>query len=126
MYRQYTERLSEDRRRLRKLNTRQDSVWEQPSGAWGSVRLDHSYQTKKPRRECDIDTLFQIRAALILRMFLQKGDGISLQTIARLIVLTYLSADLATDRDGDVIVRHTAEKLTVPNVVQRLTRAGIK
>jgi hypothetical protein len=128
----------------RKLEQAVNQIWEHPPGAMGAIRIDHRYRTR-PTREDHLDTLFQIRLALILRLYLPKAgyvwvpkraskkarrvfrkkEGISRRTIARLVVLTYMVDGLANVHDGHLYIGKTKKRLTVPNVEQRLKRAGV-
>lgn len=111
---------------IRRLNTAQKEKWEFPRGYFGEILREPKYR-RYPVREMDIDARFQIRAGKILRFFLRKKYGVSLQTISRLVVLVYIAADLARiNADDHLIVNLTGKKLTVGKVAQRLTRAGLE
>ena len=81
----------------------------------------------------DADERFQVSAAKILQQFIRKKDGVTLQTIARLVVLVYLAANFADMDEGHatiVLAKNTpektpAKKLTVGAVAQKLKRAGL-
>jgi len=123
LLRRYARRVEADRERLER---KREMVWEKPLGASGRVQLAHQYERKRPVREDHLDTLFQIRLALLLRQYLHKKDGVSRQTIARLIVFTYLVADLAEDRDGHITINNSERRLNIFNVEQTLRRAGVQ
>jgi hypothetical protein len=85
-----------------------------------------------PLQERQLDSRFQVRLAVILRTFIQKhsvveGDqpGPPLRTIARLIVLFVVCADLAEVKHGEVILKHNKRRITVDGVFQQLNGAGI-
>jgi hypothetical protein len=84
----------------------------------------------KPKQERQLDSQFQVRLGAILRTFLPKGDkrfrGPSLRTIARLIVLFLVCADLAAEKEGEVKLIHNNHTVTVEGVLQQLRGAGIK
>jgi hypothetical protein len=127
-----------------------------PRGAMGYILTEHEYK-KRPVREDRLDTIIQIRLAKVLRLFLpkpgwekvrrkvsdkkgkkkiytrvlQRVEGVSRLTIARLIVLLYMVDDWATETEGgQLLISHTVghknKELTVSNVEQTLGRAGIK
>ena len=49
----------------------------------------------------------------------------SLRTIARLIVLFLVCADLAEEKDGEVRLRHNGKQITVGRIYQKLVTAQI-
>ena len=77
-----------------------------------------------PVREGDLDAIFQIKLGGIFRGYLRR-EKISIPTIAGLVVLTYVSAELAKDREDYLIISHSGRKLIVADVEQRLRRAAL-
>jgi hypothetical protein len=81
----------------------------------------------------DADERFQVSAAKILQQFIRKKDGVTLQTIARLVILVYLAANFADTDEGHatiVLAKNTpektpAKKLKVGPVAQKLKREGL-
>jgi hypothetical protein len=85
-----------------------------------------------PRQERQLDSRFQVRLGVVLRSFMRKypvtaggGSGPSLRTIARLIVLFLVCADLAEVKQGQVTLKHNNRRITVGGVLQQLRGAGI-
>lgn len=110
--------------RLR-LQERQRRIWDSPPGVLGKVLIDHGYKRRRPVREPDLDTQFQIHVAKILRLYLDTED-VPRETICRLIVLIYLVGNLAKDKGGRAIINYRNQELKLSDVSQRLRRAGIK
>jgi hypothetical protein len=91
----------------------------------------------KPQQRRQLDSQFQVRLGAILRTFVPKGDkklrGPSLRTIARLVVLFLVCADLAAEdlaAEKDMKVKpiklvHNSRSITVEGVLQQLRGAGI-
>ena len=78
-------------------------------------------------RRIDLDTRFQIRLGVILRSYLGKKEGVSLRTIARLVLLYYFCSGLVlVDAQNETRVRGTKRLLTVGAIDQRLRGAGLK
>jgi hypothetical protein len=89
---------------------------------------------RAPVQERELDSLFQVRLGVVLTTFLQadpfeKGRGgsgrPSLRTIARLIVLFLVCADLADVEVDEVKLRHNGHVVTVSGVYQQLVTAKI-
>jgi len=90
-----------------------------------------------PVQERELDSWFQLRLATILRIFLQANEipvkghtgkrkrNISLRTIARLIVLFFVCADLAEPSIGEIKLKH-GRSISLRNVLDLLRREGIK
>jgi hypothetical protein len=108
---------------LSKDISRMGRVWQGPLGVWGEV-LNKPKPLQKPYREMDLDTRFQIRVARLLRFSLCTKDCISLQTVARLVLLVYLVAGLLEDRKDKAIILHSQHELKVPDIAQTLRRTG--
>lgn len=68
-----------------------------PLGVWERVWAGHERSTNI-NREIDLDTRLQVQSAKMLRTFLHRDEGVSLRTIARLVVLVYLASGLATEK----------------------------
>lgn len=78
----------------------------------------------------ELDSWFQVRLAHILRADLPKGmdkdeRGPSLRTIARLVVLFLVCAEVAEEKDGQVKFKHNQRSITVTGVLQQLRGARI-
>jgi len=84
------------------------------------------YPTKLVKR-IDLDTLFQLRVGAILRMWLPRGYGVSLRTISRLTVLTYICGELGKEHDDKLLVPagKREREITVGLVDQKLRAAGL-
>jgi hypothetical protein len=79
-------------------------------------------------KRIDLDYRFQVRVAKILRSHLAHTCGISLRTISRLTVLTYLCGGLGRENinsDG-LVVSGRKREITVTGVDQLLRDAGLK
>jgi hypothetical protein len=81
-------------------------------------------------RRSDLDSHFQIRLGVILR---HSMAGVSLRTIARLIILCYISADLVEieEKSGELIINQvkdapTRNRLTIEAVYQKLRSGGLR
>ena len=81
-----------------------------------------------------IDSWFQVRLGLILRTDMPKNPapkfkderGPSLRTIARLVVLFLVCADLAEVEGNCVVLTHNGRRVTVDGVLQQLRDAKIE
>lgn len=86
-------------------------------------------QARYPERllkRIQLDRRFQVRVATILRHYLPKRDGISLKTISRFTVLTYIAGSLGEEREDDLILERRKRPINVVNVDQIIRNAGIK
>jgi hypothetical protein len=88
---------------------------------------------KYPRdlvRQLDLDRRFQLRVAVILRLHLRQDFGVSLKTISRLIVLTYICGRLRVEGPNRLFVlskpNAKSGDITVGRVYQKLHTAGMK
>lgn len=97
----------------------QESYWTKPRGVLRTLLRESG--GREPEREIDLDGRFQRRVAVLFQMFLP--EELSLRTVARLVVLTYIAADLAEDRDGVLQTKHTEIQISVQSVEQKLRRA---
>jgi hypothetical protein len=94
--------------------------------AWAERFNKFKYPAKLNRR-IDVDSRYQVRFAVVLRHFLKRNmSGVSLKTIGRLVVLTYICGDLAVERDGKLTIPDTGKDLGVGAVDQKLREAGLK
>jgi hypothetical protein len=80
---------------------------------------------EKLRQERELDSQFQVRLGAILSTYLPQlsENGArrpSLRTIARLIVLFLVCADLADENEGQVKLKHNQRRVTVAGVYQQL------
>lgn len=88
-----------------------------------------------PVQSRELDTLFLVRLGAILRRYFPKESPpvrgervhreITLRTIARLIVLFLVCAEIAEAKDGQVMLVHNKERVSVQRVVQKLRRARL-
>jgi len=86
--------------------------------------FDNFRYPEKLTRRIDLDFRIQVRMALILILYLDlKNTGISLMTIARLVVLIYICADLTKVEGDELQIRDTKRPLTVQAVHERLDEA---
>jgi hypothetical protein len=74
-------------------------------------------------KRIDLDARFQVRVAVILRSYLSR-DYISLITISRLTLLTYICGNLGKMHDGKLIV--DGREITVLAVDQKIRDAHLK
>jgi hypothetical protein len=79
-------------------------------------------------KQKDLDRRFQVRVALILRFYLPLASGISLKTISRLTVLTYICGKLRIEGPDRVFLLPDVRTggITVGSVDQKLRAAGIR
>jgi hypothetical protein len=93
---------------------------------WHSPLLLRANYRAVPLQERELDSGFQIRLALSFRKFMQKESGLSLRTVARLVVLLLVYADLAEPQVGNIKLHHNRRLVSVDTVIQHLRRAGVK
>jgi hypothetical protein len=108
----------------KKIRHEQGRLWLGHRGAWRRLLLQPEYR-RRPLRELDLEGRFQIRVAKTMRTSLQKDDGVTLRTVARLVVLFYLCAGLAEDKKDYIEVKNTGRELSVDAVDQKLRHALI-
>jgi hypothetical protein len=84
-------------------------------------------------KRIDLDRQFRLRIAVILRHFLPCSSGVTLQTVSRLVVLTYICGELSyKDHNGDLRVvgvrksQNRVRALSPGAVAQTLQAAKIK
>jgi len=116
----------------------ENNRWNTP-GVWGNVMRHRKQGSRRagPLQETDLDSYFQLRIARILRVLVPKED-LSRVSVARLVVLTYMSTGLAEERNGHLMtlvqLHRQAEELgdkkrsglTVQQVEENLRRGGMK
>jgi hypothetical protein len=110
------------------------------------VESEHAFkQADYPRnllKRIDLDTRFQVRVATILRHYLPQQifvpksqrpilrksslPTVSLKTIARLIVLTYVAGNLGREDEENLILEGRKRPINVRNVDEIIRKAGIK
>lgn len=73
----------------------------------------------EPIRTMDLHTRFQLRVASILE---REFPRLSMETLARLIVLVYLCFNLVHESSGELLIGPNSEKLTVGAVYEKLKR----
>jgi hypothetical protein len=84
-------------------------------------------------QERQLDSQFQVRLGAIFRTFMPRNPlplekearGPSLRTVARLIVLFLVCAELAEVKDGRARLRHNHRPITVDGVLQQLRGAKV-
>jgi hypothetical protein len=95
-----------------------------PLGVWERLWPEHARAENIPR-EIELDTRLQVQAAKMFRTFLPRDEGVSLRTIARLVVLVYYIAELATENQKDGCLWTSNRAITVRSVEDKLRRKGI-
>lgn len=95
-------------------------------GIWERLWSRHA-RVENIRREIDLDARLQKQAAKMFRTFLHEEEGVSLRTIARLIVLVYQVAGIASyDRKaGQLMIMNSRRAITVRAVEEKLRRWNI-
>jgi hypothetical protein len=100
-----------------------------PLGVWERVWQGHE-RSKDITRGIDLDTRLQVQSAKMLRTFLHRDEGVSLRTIARLVVLVYLAAGLATKKRNQARPRlwiaESARTVTWRMIEEKLNARGIR
>jgi hypothetical protein len=86
---------------------------------------DAAYPAELVKR-IDLDRRFQVRVALILRSYLFRGCGVSLKTIARLVVLTYISGGIGRKLEEYLSIKGRKKPINVSNVDLKLRNARVK
>lgn len=79
---------------------------------------------RKPVKKLDLDARFQVRVATILRSYLQRDFKISLKTISRLTLLTYICGNLGHENEDNLAVG--SREITVGAIDQKLREAKLK
>jgi hypothetical protein len=94
-----------------------------PLGAWEKLwpQLKRGEIT---RLAVDLDTRLQLQCAKMFRTFLREDEGVSLRTIARLVVLVYKAAGLASEIKNDGVLRlpDSHHAISVRSVEEKLRR----
>jgi hypothetical protein len=107
-------------------------IWEE--------NLPITLKSRKPKKSIDLDTRFQIRIAKTLQFYfnevpqfyLRTGRQfrVPLMTVSRLVVLTYIAAQLSTEKHNKIFVAcddlQNARALSVESIYQKLRDAGLK
>lgn len=98
-----------------------------PLGIWEELWPNHP-RVQRVGRRIDLDSRLQIQVAKMLRIFLIKEDGVSRRTVARLVVLVYLIAGLASERKdrGRLWIDNSQHLLSVRAVEEKLVRNRIR
>jgi hypothetical protein len=98
-------------------------------GAWERLWPGHPRRQGIQRR-IDLDARLQIQAAKMFRTFLHRDEGVSLRTIARLVVLTYIICGLAMESQEDGLLRIVGlgpnRTISVRSVEEKLRRGRIR
>jgi hypothetical protein len=95
-------------------------------GAWERL-WPHRTRKASINRKIDLDTRLQLQIAKMFRIFLHKDEGISLRTIARLVVLIYKVTELASpDSNNDkLVITGSLRSVTFRSVEEILRRNRI-
>jgi hypothetical protein len=110
------EMIEQQRRALRNsIRPAQQS----PLGAWERIWASLQRRTDI-NRGIDLDTRLQIQSAKMLRTFLHRDDGISRRTIARLVLLVYVAAGLAYEKDGFLRIVDSPRALSLRGIEEKL------
>lgn len=98
-----------------------------PLGVWERLWSQNS-RAESVQREIGLDTRLQVQSAKMFRTFLHKDEGVSLRTVARLVVLVYLVAELASETNSDGCLRISGSRhaLTWRSVEDKLRRNQIR
>jgi hypothetical protein len=100
-----------------------------PLGVWERVWHGHERSTDIIRG-IDLDTRLQVQSAKMLRTFLHRDEGVSLRTIARLVVLVYVAAGLATEKRNQTRPRlwiaDSARTVSWRMIEEKLNAGGIR
>jgi hypothetical protein len=91
---------------------------------WAKVFERFKYSRDLVKR-IDLDRNFQIRTAVILRIHFFQTLGISLRTISRLVVLTYVCGGIG-HFGGGLTVAGRKRQITVSGVEPKLRAAGLR
>jgi hypothetical protein len=113
-----------ERRRTILQNFRSDRPFS-PLGLWERL-WEQQARADDIKRGIDLDSRLQVQAAKMFRTFLHKDEGVSLRTIARLVVLVYLVCGLANNRDGRLWIADSKHPITWRTVEDKLRRKGIR
>lgn len=121
-----TAKAMEQRRRILS-NFINRSPHRSPLGPWERLWSQHT-QAEVIHRELDLDTRLQLQSAKMLRTFLREEQGVSRRTIARLVVLVFLAAELASEFNNEGFLRVVDSKraVTVRSVEEKLIRKGVR
>jgi hypothetical protein len=110
----------DDQKQARRIPPKELADWEKI--------FDNARYPRKLIKQKDLDRRFQVRVALILRFYLPMATGISLKTISRLTVLTYICGELRIEGPDRVFLRPHVRTggITVGSVDEKLRTAGIR
>jgi hypothetical protein len=106
-------------------NFKSGSPGRPPLGPWERLWSQHA-RAEIINREIDLDTRLQVQCAKMFRIFLHEDEGVSLRTIARLVVLVYKASGLASEiwKDGFLRLPDSQRAITVRSVEEKLRRKG--
>jgi hypothetical protein len=99
------------------------SPFRSPLGSWENL-WPHLTRAEIVRPEVDLDTRLQLQCAKMFRTFLHEDEGVSLRTIARLVVLVYKAAGLASEINKESYLRiaDSGRPIKVRAVEEKLRR----
>jgi hypothetical protein len=84
---------------------------------WEKI-FNNAIYPKNLVKQIDLDTRFQLRVAVILRHYLRKDFDISLRTISRLTVLTYICGGLCVEDEENIILDVDGKERTLKLLVE--------
>jgi hypothetical protein len=98
-----------------------------PLGVWERL-WEKNVRSEIVSRETDLDTRLQLQVAKMFRTFLHESEGVSRRTIARLVVLVFQIAGIASEFNNEGFLRIVDSKrsLTVRSVEEKLSRNRIR
>jgi hypothetical protein len=106
----------------RRLLYEKEQRWRYPR----SVAIEELLTRRAPVQERELDGWLQNRLGIHVRTSLPIESGVSLRTIARLVVLFLVCADVAVVQDDTVVkLVHSGEEVSVSSVLRMLRRTNI-
>jgi hypothetical protein len=119
-----TANLIEEQRHL--VKNLRSPTQRSPLGVWERLWPNH-VRSARVNRKIDLDTRLQLQIAKMFRTFLHKDEGVSLRTIARLVVLAYKVVGLADAKSegGILYIANSPRTITTRSVEEILRRNRI-
>jgi len=114
-----------ERRRKALATYMSGSLPRSPLGRWETLWTQHG-RAEQIDREIELDTRLQLQCAKMFRTFLHEDEGVLLRTIARLVVLVYKAAALASEskNEGFLRISDSGRAIRVRSVEEKLRRQG--